>query len=100
MIGLFGSGTYPVDRPLFERLGLEPFSHPSRGWHDCGTYETDRASVKVEVSCMPAQFWRFTITSKIEDVQDGVLSTGSGTLAQYWPSVEHWINGCLQYEES
>lgn len=92
--------TYDEDRPLFKDLGLKPFGFLDlrSEWHECGVVKLDSAHIKVEVCCMPAQFWRFTIEGNIQDVRSGVLSTGSGTLTEYWPSVLHWANGCLVFE--
>jgi len=95
---MFRARTYKRDLPLFEKLRLTPFTDAPRGWSDVGVVETDRASVKIEVSALPAQFWRFTITARIEDVQPGVIRTGSGALSDYWPTVELVINGTLQFE--
>lgn len=105
---MFFSQTYDSDRGLFTELGLNMFvADEHRGRIHLGTVETDWASVEVEVTCMPAQFWRFTITPKVEepvydrrlpsDVQAGVLETGSGALVDYWPVVEKWVSGMLVF---
>lgn len=92
------SGTYSHDRPLFGTLGLRTFSRAGTDWLDVGTVELETASVKIEVYCAPAQFWRFTITPKAEDVQAGVLTSGSGSLGEYWPSVVQWATGMLGFK--
>lgn len=101
MEDLLRSGTYSHDRPLFDRLGLRYFRQQGMSdWLEVGTVELETASVKVEVYCAPAQFWRFTVTPKAEDVQAGVLTTGSGTLSEYWPSVVQWATGLLSFKAS
>lgn len=103
---LFYAQTYTKDRPLFAKLGLKTFAwghnDPLTGdsnWHDVGTVELDSASVRIEVCCLPAQFYRFTIEPKIEDVQHAVLTTGSGGLSDFWPAIELWAEGMLGYEK-
>lgn len=94
-------GFYLEDVPLAEELGLQwsgpgkDFFAPDRGWRDLGMVEVDEGEgglVKVEVTAMPAMFWRFTIESQGRTT---VLSTGSGTLRDYWPIAEQFAMGML-----
>ncbi len=92
---------------IYDRLGLRrpsPFRgmvQPSAGeWRDIGTTEVRFdgelwATVRVEISEMPAVFFRFTITPAIEDVQAVTLETGSGKLDAYWPSVLLFAGGMI-----
>lgn len=98
-MGIFENATHSSDYELLDKLGLKRFvGAPHAEWYDLGTVEDDWASVKVEVSCWPAQFYRFTIEPKEPDVQAGVIRTGSGSLSEYWPVVEKVINGCIVFE--
>lgn len=102
--------THNGDRELCEELGLKTTGW-GREWTEIGTvivaeeeYEKDyghkhAATVKVEVSCLPAQFFRFTINVPVfksehldETERSGwygtketILSTGSGGIGEYWP---------------
>jgi hypothetical protein len=53
------------------------------------------AMVRIEIMAMPAQFFRFTIEPKSGDGQACVLSTGSGKVSDYWPSVLLVAQGML-----
>lgn len=94
---------YDEDVPLLRKLGLrtedDAIVWTDDGcWNDLGTVElypdpATRGShvspkIKVEVTSMPAQFWRFTITDRLEG-GDVVVTTGSGSFRDYWQSVEH-----------
>lgn len=109
-----------------ERLGLRTTGF-GRDWTDLGTVTVSEAetenpydsptgpkpatTVKVEVSALPAQFWRFTVErprDETEDVAGGgfraiyepmerfVITTGSGGFTNYWPIAkavaEHLVN--------
>ena len=111
------SSAYISDRALLESLGLKVDGF-GRDWTDLGTVEVREAdteneydcltgprpaaTVKVEVSAMPAQFFRFTITRPQDFVMDDAeaprgfravyepvevfeMSTGSGNFSAYWP---------------
>ena len=89
--------TYQVDLPLFEKLGLKKFSINYREKHFVGTVNLDDRSVSIYVSCFPAHFWEF----EIESVDNGCfkVSTGTGSLTQYWQSIELIMDGCLVVEK-
>lgn len=95
---------------LYESLGLRKPNRlrwdaptPGTRWDDLGVVEvrpggSDEkvwATVRVEVCQMPAMFWRFTIDPSIVDVDAVTLSTGSGDLADYWPSVLLFATGMM-----
>jgi hypothetical protein len=110
--GLVGSGAYEYngDKALMEQLGLRTWNF-ERKWTDLGTVTVQEAepdgeygprpaaTVKVEVSALPAQFFRFTVTRPRDEseVVDGkvrgiyeplerfVLRTGSGGFSKFWP---------------
>jgi hypothetical protein len=105
--------SYHEDAALMAKLGLKtgPFG---RDWTDLGTVIVQEAepdgqygprpesTVKVEVSAMPAQFWKFTIIRPKDDaktvngkvigiyepLEKFVVRTGSGSFSQYWPTAE------------
>jgi len=101
-MSIFGtSNAYDSDRKLMESLGLRTYNF-DRGWTDLGTVTLDwdgsddkrpKATIKVDVSSMPAQFWKFTITRPNEDNYENdylplevfELQTGSGNFHEYWP---------------
>jgi hypothetical protein len=115
---------YADDVALMEKLGLRTTDF-GREWTDLGTVTVQEAepndeygprpasTVKVEVSAMPAQFWRFTVTRPKDDAEvtaDGkvrgiyepleirVITTGSGSFTRYWPVAEMMAEHCLDVE--
>lgn len=102
---------YDADLKALADLGLRTTDF-DYVWTDLGTVTVQEAepdgeygprpaaTVKVEVSAMPAQFWRFTVTRPrdeadtlpggrvvgvYEPVQVRVVTTGSGRFTDYWP---------------
>ena len=107
MSDISATGTYPRDRSLMMSLGLS-VGRFCRDWTDLGTvviHEADSeipfpTTVKVEVSALPAQFWRFTVTRPVDDLgprrpETLVVQTGSGAFSDYWPSVRHVADNCF-----
>lgn len=95
---------YRGDIDLMENLGLDWQKPFRREWTDLGTvklYDDEPLpTIKVEVSALPAQFFRFTVTRKADTVEPApnevlVIRTGSGSLATYWPSVRHVAQNCF-----
>jgi hypothetical protein len=86
---------YPEDAALLRRLGLEPFSKLPHGReHLVGEVVVgDHGRVKIFVTCMPAQFWRFVIEAVDGERYRWEVRTGSGTLTRYWPAVEQMAEG-------
>ncbi|MFB6318400.1 hypothetical protein [Saccharicrinis sp. FJH54] len=82
------SKTSNSDLFLFNKLGLVPFDIDDQDKHYLGIHTLDSnpvASIKIFVTCMPAQFWEFEVTT-IEG-QKYVLQTGSGPLSIFWESI-------------
>ena len=91
--------TYSDDLELFESLGLKPFKR-LKNWNKTLLGEVDNVdyTVKVWVETAPAQFWSFEIFNKDAQKITYKLSTGSGTLSQYWPIVIMFATGMLVSE--
>lgn len=53
--------------------------------------------VHIDVCFMPAVFWRFTVHSNTVDVHNGILSTGSGSLLDFWPTVNQGCAGSIHF---
>lgn len=90
------ASTYQSDLDLFKELGFKPFTTDSQDEIFVGEYKLpfyDNASIKVWVSCMPAQFWRF----EIETDEEGrfKMETGSGSLKNYWSTAMMVAEGML-----
>lgn len=51
-------------------------------------------SIKIWVTCMPAQFYRFIVNNPSQDIYCEV-STGSGSLAKYYPMALSVADGTL-----
>lgn len=88
--------TYRTDLELFHELGLKTFKTDSQEELFVGEYKLphyDKANVKISVTCMPAQFWKFEVETD-EDYKC-VIKTGSGSLSDYWQSVLKVAEGCF-----
>lgn len=83
---------YTEDVGLLRDLGLATGGF-GYDWTDLGTVSLfATTTINVEVAAQPAQFWRFTVTRPADTVDPEpdevlVVSTGSGPLSDYWPSV-------------
>lgn len=100
---------YSDEIPLMTELGLRIFGY-TRDWLDIGTvqlhepdeYHPNPTLIKVEVSAMPAKFWRFTITKDSDTIEPTlekiVVSTGSGLFTTYWPSIKLIADNMLVIE--
>lgn len=91
--------TYSCDKALFSKLGLKQFSIADQTERLIGEYklpEDGVGSVKIWVTCMPAQFWRFEIITSNNECYE--VATGSGTLSDYWPSIELILTNMLSVE--
>jgi hypothetical protein len=94
---VFTASTYTSDRALFRRLGLTPFKDvPSQTTLELGRVSVgdDGSYVDITVTCMPAQFWRFTIY-RASSKDTLTLNTGSGGLNEYWPTAKLFAEGML-----
>ena len=91
--------TYPKDLELFRELGLKPFHSSDQKEFLVGRYELpeSNAKVKIYVTCMPAQFWRFEITT--EENKNFEVNTGSGCLSDYWDGVLKIAEGMMEVKQ-
>ena len=84
---LWLSSTYDKDLPLFRKLGLEVFRDLPNGTYNLGTVKgKGGGEAEVLVKLWPAMFFGFHITSS--EGEKFVVNTGSGSLTDFWPSVE------------
>lgn len=85
---LFGAAkTHCQDLDLFQKIGFKPFEFNDQEKHFIGEYKLphyDKASIKVSVTCMPAQFWQFEIET--DEDQKFTIETGSGSLSDFFDS--------------
>jgi hypothetical protein len=97
---IFHAETYKEDYPLFERLGLSKFVIKDRNKHLVGVYRHpiyEYSFVEIWVTCRPAMFWEFKVKTTEEQVY--TVATGSGSLKEYWHSVELILEGMLVMEK-
>lgn len=106
------NNAYDKDRTLLQGLGLLT-TFGGREFTDIGTVTVHDANpdvgrpattVKVEVGCLPAQFWRFTVVRPRDaeeylPMETLVIGTGSGTFSDYWPAVLLVANHMFYVEE-
>ena len=91
--------TYACDKALFSKLGLKQFSIADQTERFVGEYKLPQeevGSVKIWVTCMPSQFWRFEIVNTSNECYE--VSAGSGSLSDYWPSIELILISLLRVE--
>lgn len=93
---LSNAKTYIHDLDLFKELGFENFSVNHQNEIPIGTHKLEhyeKAEIKVFVTCMPAQFWRFEIIT--DEDKSFNIKTGSGTLSDYWKTAVLFAEGML-----
>lgn len=96
---MFKSSTNPKDIKLFRKLGLKVFKdYEGREELFLGTVKCGYGYVKVFVTCMPAQFFRFEVVLSIDVRRSYNITTGSGNLCTYWPSIELMLEDMLVVE--
>ena len=87
--------TLKKDLPLFAQLGLPPFKAKGGERTLVGRVPfKDGSYVKVWVTAAPAQFWHFEVYC-VEGDRIHKVSTGSGSLSDYWPTVRLLAEGLL-----
>lgn len=87
------------DSWLLYQLGL-PFDWRNDGWNyrEIGTINLHDGTVKISCMAIPSMFWKFEIIT-CED-HKYTLSTGSGNLVDFWPSVVLVVKGMLGVERA
>lgn len=86
---------YVEDIPLMVQLGLKEYQAEHAEKVFVGKVkDKDYGHVKIWVTCMPAQFWKFEIFCK-ETGHTTVFSTGSGSLSDYWEVAEKIMQGMI-----
>ena len=73
---------YPQDVKLLKELKLAAWSAKHGEEKKIGIVVCDESTVEIFVTCLPAQFYKFVIK---EDAKVYEMTTGSGTLSDYWP---------------
>lgn len=93
-----GFRAYAWDLPLLRDLGLRPFS--GKVWEEIyiGHVTRDDSIVFVWVTGAPEQFWRFAIVD-FGNYQTHLVTTGSGSLRDYWPLIEKMAQGMIGANE-
>lgn len=85
---------------LFEKLGLKPGAAPHGEWQMVGVVAIHDRPITIEVMKMPAAFWRFTLAAWPADNQPvRTMTTGSGTLVDFWPTVLLLHTGMFKVKE-
>jgi len=94
-------GIYSWDRKLFEELGLKAFDNiPVHKKHYVGQVRGDEGGyIKIWVTGLPAQFWDFRVFCA-ESKKTYEVTTGSGSLSDYWESVKKLMEGMLVVKET
>jgi len=90
--------TYYGDQELFIELGLNKFKDIPN-WTSIRVGEILFFGCKIEiwVEGAPAQFWTFNI--EFPEGERKRVSTGSGSLSDYWKSITDICSGCLIIED-
>jgi hypothetical protein len=90
-------GPYAQDIPKLKELGLKEWktedTYQKSKMYIGLTHPFEGATVEVYVTCLPAQFWEFHVNST-ED-ESTVLTTGSGCLDDFWPTVLLFASGMM-----
>lgn len=92
--------TLRKDLKLFAKLELPPFKVRRGERTLVGKIKLkDGSYIKVWVTAAPAQFWHFEVYCAEND-RVHKLSTGSGSLSDYWNAIRMMAQGLLVVEES
>lgn len=96
---VFGKVTpYGKDISLLRELGLEEFEGELKEDIFVGEVKMEyRGRIKIWVVGMPAQFWQFEIVDPV-DRSTYKVSTGEGSLKDFWPSVKMMSENMLMVE--
>lgn len=100
---LFEPRFYSLDHELLRELGFDPNRElESHELNVLGTYEhhyDGKAEVAyrvvIGVTPLPAMFWQFDVEPVTTDGKAVRVTTGSGALSDYWPSVKLLAEGML-----
>ena len=87
--GIDNDSTDRADLKLFQELGLKPFKDISthkRHYVGVVRFEGD-STVEIYVTPCPAEFWGFEVHCG-ENGKSYKVTTGSGSLSDFWPSVK------------
>lgn len=90
------ASTCVSDKTLFKLLGLEPFTGiPVNKEYFIGEVKFKNASVvKIWVIPMPAMFWKVEIYVS-ETKKTLVITTGSGSLIDFWNTIKQFADNML-----
>jgi len=92
--------TYQKDMPLFKRLNLKPFIIETHRRHYVGEVKMENGSqIKIWVEAYPAQFWFFEIFCA-DNKKTTRITTGSGSLEDYWGFVEAIATGMIVVDKN
>jgi len=93
------ASTYSSDRSLFKLLGLMPFTDiPTNKEYFVGEVKFKNGSVvKIWICPTPAQFWKFEVFVA-ESNKTTKISTGSGTLENFWYAIKLIAEDMLDVE--
>ncbi len=92
--------THTEDLKLFYNLKFKAFEFNDQKEHYIGKHKIPhykKAKIKIYVTCMPAQFWRFEITTDEDKKYE--ISTGSGLLSNYFKTAIMVAEGMLTIKE-
>jgi len=98
---LYRASTFDWDRPLFRELGLTPFDFDIRvkERHFVGRIKHHGAVIKIWLKALPAQFWEFRIACG-DPKRKYLVTTGSGSLSDFWPAVKLLAEDMLVVENA
>lgn len=94
LTGPFQPYNFTGEIEFLKKLGLNHQYYAKWGEDTyLGEYKNNQSTIKVYVICMPAKFWKFEIETP--DGQKWELTTGSGTIADYWPIALKFSEGMI-----
>lgn len=101
MFGDVFAETYPWDRELIDSLGLKRFciKRDKRGFGKqaeryLGTLKEGGISIRVYVTALPAQFYRFEVKDNKRKYE---IETGSGQFNKYYPMLKEILDGMVVF---
>lgn len=94
--------TYPWDRELIDSLGLRRLyiKRDKRGFGEknekyLGTLKEGSIKIRVYVTALPAQFYRFVIKNGSHSYE---IETGSGHFGKHYPILKEILEGMIDFK--
>lgn len=95
LLGPHGPYDFTGETAFLKKHGLTLYS--AKTWEETYLGEVSfydgKATAKIWVTCAPAKFYKFVV--KDIEGRTWIISTGSGCITEYWPTVEKFAGAMI-----